>query len=310
MAFDIPLLPRHTPNVSLITAQQHDLKGTGRYFATMVTEPRRWCLSEVLEGGVVKWKPLGEMVNRYIQQMCACHPLVIDCLAIMPDHLHLCFRVTAPLKISVLNILATMRTFSQNEACNIGGEPRLWDKRYRLFTAFNRESYDVCIAYTAANPERWWLTRHNADLFKPQIVTHPCLPTAHTWQAVGNLSLLEAPLIFPIVIHRVDTPTQVEEKTQFACDIAKAGGVIAGGFISPREKALLKTLYTTVPSLKLIHFSPHTLADYKPPARVLDDFKNGHRLLLTSEPTHPTDSPCSRAVCLRHNAIAEHLGRG
>lgn len=309
MAFDCSLLPRHTQNVTLITAPCHDLKGTGRYFATMVTAPRRPCLSVVQEGGRVLWTPMGQCLHDHLEKMCAKHPTALDRVAIMPDHLHLCFRVTVPLKESILRVLATLRRFSTLDGCALSGESTLWEPHYHLFNAFTYESYHQCLAYTAANPERWWLTRHAPAVFRPHQVAHPSLPAEFPWQAVGHMSLLDAPLLYPIVIHRADTSEIVAKKTAIACDIARAGGVIIGGFISPREKNLLKTLYAAVPTLKLIHLSPHTLKDYKPPAHALEAFKYGRRLLLTSEPDTPADHPCTRAVCLRHNALAEYLAQ-
>lgn len=307
MSFDCSHLPRHTPRVSLITAPQHDLKGTGRYFATMTLEKRRPLLSEIGPGGRVHWTAVGHCVNEHIHELTTHYPIAIDRLALMPDHLHLCFRVTDQLQRSILRILSDCRCFAQKAAGFDATEHRLWDPNYHLFVAFNRAAYTRCIDYTAGNPKRWWMTHEHDYNLTPQIITHPSLPLLYTWQAIGNLNLLDTPLLFPIVIHRRDTPEQIAHLKQQARLAIQAGGTIVGGFISPTEKKLLKELYAEAPNLRLISLLPHTLNNYKPPATALKAFNHGQRLLLTSVPDHPADRPCARDICLRHNTIAQQL---
>ena len=307
MRFDCSNLPRHTPRVSLITAPQHDLKGTGRYFATMTIERRRPLLSEVRPGGYTHWTPTGECVKAHLEELTTRYPIAIDRMALMPDHIHLCFRVTAALSISILRILSDCRCFAQKAAGFNATTNRLWAPDYHIFVAFNRTAYARCIDYTANNPKRWWLTHDTTQLLTPTIATHPLLPIQYTWQFVGNLGLLESPLLFPIIIHRADTSEQIAHLTQQARFAIQAGGTLIGGFISPKEKALLKDLYAEAPDLRLISLVPHTLNNYKPPASALNAFNYGRRLLLTTTPDYPSDRPCLRDVCLRHNAIALQL---
>jgi REP element-mobilizing transposase RayT len=189
-------LPRHSPNVSLITAAHHDLKGTGRYFATMVTERRQPVLSFICQGGYARWTDVGQHVNNEIQALTRRWPIAIDRLAIMPDHIHLCFRVTESMDESVLRILSNCRNFAQKESGFTSDKNRLWERKYRLFVAFNREAYGRCIDYTAANPLRWWLTHHQSKILTPQMVKHEFLPREFQWQALGHLTLLDSPLFF------------------------------------------------------------------------------------------------------------------
>lgn len=293
-------------SVRLVTAPTHDLWGTGRYFATMVTANRTPLLSTVVSGGYTQWTAIGKQIHASLEQLCSTYPLAIDRIALMPDHLHLCFRVTSPLSKSILRILVDWRE-EITQTSGFSKDNPLWETPYHLFTPFNREVYTRCIHYTAANPRRWWHLRNHPNLLQAQIATHPLLSPEHTWQAVGHLELLDAPLMMAIRIHRVDTAEKIASLTERAIQISQAGGVIIGGFISPAEKALLKTLYAAVPDLRLISLLPHTLADYKPPARVLDAFYQGRRLLLTTAPDHPSTAPCTRTVCLRHNDLAEQI---
>lgn len=293
-------------SVRLVTAPTHDLWGAGRYFATMVTFNRNPCLSTIVSGGYSQWTAIGKQIDATLRQLSHTYPIAIDRLALMPDHLHLCFRVTSPLSKSILRILLEWRE-KVEETTGFSKETPLWETPYHLFTPFNREAYTRCIDYTAANPRRWWHLRHHPDILQAQNVTHSLLPSAYTWQAVGHLALLDAPLMMAIRIHRIDTDATIKTLTERAIQIAQAGGVIIGGFVSPAEKELLKTLYAAVPNLRLISLLPHTLSDYKPSARVLDAFYQGRRLLLTTEPNHPSTAPCTRAVCLRHNDLAEQI---
>ena len=308
MERDSSLSLKRVRSVRLITSPVHDLWGTGRYFATMVTANRRPYLSEVVSGGYTQWSSLGKRIHDSFEALCTVYPLAIDRLVIMPDHLHLCFRVTAPLSQSVLQMLLAWREGVELEA-GFSKENPLWESPYHLFTPFNREAYSRCIEYTAANPRRWWQLRNRPAVFQAQIVTHPLLSSEYTWQAVGHLSLLDVPLMMSIRIHRVDTDETIAALTERAIQVAQAGGVIIGGFVSPAEKALLKKLYAAVPDVRLISLLSHTLSNYKPAARVLDAFCKGRRLLLTTVPDHPLTAPCTRADCLRHNDLAEQIAR-
>ncbi len=308
MAFSDYPFQRHSRNVTVIAPPQHDLKGTGRYFITMVTAPRRACLGEVTAPEWVEWSPEGRCVDRCLRQMCVRFPIVIDEMAIMPDHIHLCIRVKEALGRSILLVLSGMRRVAEKEACALEGRyTTLWERKYRVFLACSYESYGRCLEYTEANPRRWWLTRHAPEDFRVKMVQHVALPMAYRWQAVGNIALLDAPWMMVIVVHRVDSSAVIAEKKRLAIEVAKAGGVIVGGFVAPAEKEILKCVYAEVPEVKVISFVPHTLTDYKPPARAIDGFRCGRRLLLSSVPEHAVDAPCQRQVCLRHNAIAEKL---
>ena len=299
--------PRHTSHVSLITAPQHNLKGTGRYFATMTLEGRRSLLSEICPGGYARWTPTGLCVKEHFEELATHYPIAIDRVAIMPDHIHLCFRVTEVLPVSILRILSDCRCFAQKAAGFNATDNRLWDQDYRLFVAFNRDAYTRCIEYTAGNPKRWWMSHEGKHALTPTVVTHPRLPLQYTWQAVGNLDLLDTPLLFPIIVHRADTPDRIDQLKQQARLAIQAGGALIGGFISPAEKTILKELYAVEPDLRLISLIPHTLVGYKPPATALSAFNRGRRLLLTTASDLPSDQPCIREVCLRHNALAQQL---
>ena len=308
MERDTSLSSLPTRSVRLVSLPCHDLWGTGRYFATMVTANRQPCLSEVISGGYTKWTTIGKQIQAALEQLSKDYPLAVDRAAVMPDHLHLCFRVTKPLTQNILRILVQWRETVETLA-GFSQENPLWETPYHLFTAFNRETYQRCIDYTAANPRRWWHLRNHPNILQAQYVTHPLLPSEYTWQAVGHLSLLDVPLMMSIRIHRVDTAEAIATLTNNAIQVAQAGGVIIGGFVSPAEKALLKEVYAAVPEVRLISLLPHTLSDYKPATRVLDAFYQGRRLLLTTVPDHPSTTPCTRADCLRHNDLAEQIAR-
>ena len=73
-------------------------------------------------------------MDRCLRQMCVRFPIVIDEMAIMPDHVHLCIRVKEALGRSILSVLSGMRRVAEKEAFALEGRyATLWERKYRVF---------------------------------------------------------------------------------------------------------------------------------------------------------------------------------
>jgi hypothetical protein len=147
--------------------------------------------------------------------------------------------------------------------------------------------FDAFREYTAANPRREQLRRENRHLLKTvREAHHPRLslaaPNLH-WDCLGDLALLDYPVLLPIVVSR--RATEAEKDAQLADWIERVarGAIPIGGFISPGEKAALKA-FATMPRTRVIRLLPFGLKDFRPHGRQLENLALSRLLILSAFP--------------------------
>lgn len=132
---------------------------------------------------------------------------------------------------------------------------------------------------------------------------HPRLDPRYAWDADGSLALLDTPLL-PGYVSRRAADADVVRYTRMALRLCAEGWTLAGGFVGARERALLDTLARALPGLRVIRFEPSPFAECRLTAASLAAIRGGRLLRLT---TAAADEVCTRALCVRHNRLAEAL---
>jgi hypothetical protein len=68
-------------------------------------------------------------------------------------------------------------------------------------------------------------------------VEHALLPEGYAWQGYGNLCLLDEPVKVAVALHRHEVVGREAylQLRAWAVNVARPGGVLVGGFISPVE---------------------------------------------------------------------------
>ena len=226
---------------------------------------------------------------------------------LMPDHVHLLLLVDyrrAPGDFDLLGWwLAFRRAAAQRAVPLAGCSPGLfWEDKYWLQLLNAGRPLAAVRRYIKMNPARKvWKDRH-PDFFALHVgVKHPVLDPELRWSAIGNLTLLSSPFLFPVVLTR---RKPLEEHASAIADIldrAKRGAIPVSGFLSPAEKRVFELLRAE-PDTRWIKTVPHALPPrFDPSVEDSRFLAEGRQLVLSSFPGIPA-FPVIRENCLAMNA--------
>ena len=279
----------------------HDYRGTGFYFITFATEPRRPLLSEV-SGGVIRLKPEGAAVAEAAKRIPDDDPAYsLRHLAIMPDHVHAILVCRGGAALHLGTLVNRLKGRSRQAIRALRGDPalRVWEANFHDYVAFAQPVFDAFRAYVLENPVRWQLRHDNPQWFRKRVgIAHPRLPTETCWTAFGDQTLLDYPWLLPVVISRRLEGAALEAAVADVLEQVRQGAVAIGGFISEGERQVARAL-AKMPRARLVYLHPWGLADHKPHIRV----GAGMTLVLSGFPDS-VPPVATRANCLRNNAWA------
>lgn len=158
------------------------------------------------------------------------------------------------------------------------------------------------IDYIRDNPRRLLLKRDNS----PYFTLHRNITVAgHTFDAIGNLALLQAPLM-AVHCRRHWSPAELNAYASRCAEASQKGTVLIGAFISEAEKAIaLKASENRRP---LIHLMENGFPDlYKPVGQSFYACAEGRLLQLAPWKHHATHTVVSREQCNALNTMAETI---
>lgn len=158
------------------------------------------------------------------------------------------------------------------------------------------------IDYIRDNPRRLLLKRDNS----PYFTLHCNITVAgHTFDAIGNLDLLQAPLM-AVHCRRHWSPAELNAYTTRCAEASQKGTVLIGAFISEAEKAI--ALKASENHLALIHLMGNGFPDlYKPVGQSFYACAEGRLLQLAPWKHHATHTVVSREQCNALNTMAETI---
>lgn len=185
----------------------------------------------------------------------------LECFAIMPDHIHLLFRLRdsgdqLPLGKYVYHLMKALAedywrvTGSmpqgsegrqtglppQNAPVSSGAPPApVFEKKWHDWIVKKDGQLAAFRRYIEENPARSWLRRQNARYFGTVRTVSFC---DREWFAYGNAAILDLPVLAAIRGHRATRPGSSEwENLVRTCARLGPGGAGVGTFMSPLEKA-------------------------------------------------------------------------
>ena len=132
-------------------------------------------------------------------------------------------------------------------------------------------------AHTPANPD--------ALPFDPP---HAKLPQNWNWDADGNLTLLETPLL-PGYVSRRAADADLARYTRMAIRLCGAGWTLIGGFVGARERLLLDDVAKAHPAFRLVRLEPGPLTESRLDSRLAAAHHAGR--LLHPSPLRPPQPP-------------------
>ena len=158
------------------------------------------------------------------------------------------------------------------------------------------------IDYIRDNPRRLLLRHANS----PYFTLHRSITVAgHTFDAIGNLALLQAPLL-AVHCRRHWSPVELSAYATRCAEASQKGTVLIGAFISEAEKAI--ALKASENHRPLIHLMENGFPDlYKPVGQAFYACAEGRLLQLAPWKHHATHTIVSREQCNALNTMAETI---
>ena len=287
----------------------HDYQSRCIYMVTLAVKGRRPLLGEVTGNGEqepAEMHPsaLGEAVLEQLGNIPQHYPSIkVLCHQLMPDHLHVILFVQQRLPCHLSRVISGYKG-----GCNViyrqltGAEKQesLWEPGFNDRILEGKGHLQRMIDYIDDNPRRLAVKRHHKDYFRVQ---QQVQVAGMTFAALGNVFLLETPVLLQVQCSRKLSAEEIQERCRHFLSEAENGAVLVSPSISPGEKAVMKTVqdkgYPTI-LLQENGFAP--LA--KPGGRYFDACAEGRLLLLAPWEHHNADTDITRHQCLALNDMA------
>jgi REP element-mobilizing transposase RayT len=312
---------------------EHDYCAPSFYMITVVTEPRRNCLS-VLQGTasepLLRLSPIGEVVREVWQRTSAVYPGVEGCeCVVMPDHFHGVLWVKERLARPMGHIVKAFKRVSTQEcrsrrlllppdpalvaaaaqvpvpaAAPAAGVSTLWQEGFQDSILLRKGQLKAMVNYIADNPRRLMAKRAHPELFT--VVAEQHIGPELACPVIGNRYLLQHPLKCQVQISRRITPEALAAQKDELLYAAEHGAVLVSPCISPGEKEIARAaLEAGRPLIVLLEngFAPL----YKPAGRHFEACASGRLLMVAPFPYHRQKRTITREQCLALNAWAQTI---
>jgi REP element-mobilizing transposase RayT len=317
----------------------HDYCAPSFYMLTIVTEPRRGCLSEVGELGrhaagpseLLTLSAMGDVVQAvWGRTSTVCSGVEACECVVMPDHFHGILWVKERQKRHVGHIVKAFKRVSEIECRskglllppnpgkvllppNPGKEglllppgpaacSSLWQEGYQETILLHKGQLEAMSRYIADNPRRLAMKRANPELFTV-VGTQP-VGQRRACPAIGNRFLLDRPVKRQVQVSRRISQAALADKKAELLYAAEHGAVLVSPCISPGETEIARAAQDA--GLPLIVVLENGFAPlYKPPGKYFDACAAGHLLMLAPFPYHREKRAITREQCLALNEWAE-----
>lgn len=294
----------------------HDYRGRCIYMLTVTVEGRRPLLGHITGDGQnepaeMHLSPLGEAVGEAVRNIPNYYPAIkIFVQQVMPDHLHVVLFVTERIPVHLGRVVGGFKT-----GCNrayralqsqglVENDPRtLWEEDYTDTILDQKDQLARMKRYVRDNPRRYAVKRANPDLFRIQ---RDVRVGGYSFAALGNIFLLEAPLLLQVQCSRSLSEAQMAAARDAFLRECENGAVLVSPSISPGEKMVMRAAFEhgfPVIILQENGFAP--LA--KPGGARFDACAQGRLLMLAPWPHHNRDLKITRDKALALNDMARAI---
>lgn len=178
----------------------------------------------------------------------------------------------------------------------------LFSKGYNDSILYGRGQLQAMMAYVRDNPRRLLIKRAHNSYFAIHRGLDIC---GHILDAVGNLSLLQRPLL---AVHCRRRWTEAEQRAyaKHCIEAASQGTTLIGAFISKPEQAIASAARKK--KLPLIYLEENGFPElYKPVGSDFYATAEGRLLQLAPWPYHAANTAINREQCNALNTMAESI---
>ncbi len=323
----------------------HDYRAPSFYMITVITEPRRECLSSLnlgaeestdsetkasspvsaaahAAGPSLSLSPIGKVVCEVWRRTSTVYSGVEACEYVaMPDHFHGILRVKEWLKRPMGHIVKAFKRVSEQECRSKG---LLLQPNDGLVSAAApaadhvtlwQEGFQDSILLRRGQLEA--MVNYIADnprrlaakRANPELftaVSNAPLGPDRPCTTIGNRHLLDHPLKYQIQISRNISRADIEEQKEKLLYAAEHGAVLVSPCISAGEKEIARAAMNAGKPL-IVLVANGFAPNYKPPGRYFDACAAGRLLMVAPFPCHSQKSTITRQQCLTLNEWARFI---
>ncbi len=302
---------------------QFDKSGRRFFFLTFCVRGRSAVLSRIVRkpdhdgkpSYGVELLPAGEAIAALWRGIHKRWPfLTASNYIVMPDHVHLLLIADysrAP-DFDILDWFQHFRREGEDAVSPIiGVKPSLvWEDHFWLLLVNAGKPLAAVRKYIKMNPARkMWKLLHPDRFVRHGGLRHAVLDPAHSWTAIGDLTLLASPFMFPVRLTRKMTVEQHLPEIERMVNQASRGMIPVCGFLSPGEKELERRLRQE-PYARWIKTVAHGLPPrFDPTVEDSRYLADGQQLILSSFSTDVPIFPINYENCHLMNDRNEELCR-
>ena len=287
----------------------HDYQGRCIYMVTLAVRDRRPLLGRVTGDGdtvpaAMEPSPLGQEILKQLANIPLHYPAIqVMCQQLMPDHLHMILFVKERLLCHLSRVISGYKggcNVAWRKMTGAGKDETLWEEGFNDRILEGKNHLQRMMDYIDDNPRRLAIKRHHSEYFKVQ---RQVQVGELTFAAMGNLFLLQAPLLLQVQCTRKLSQEQIQEQCRHFLSWAERGAVLVSPSISPGERAVMQAAQEAGYPIILLRengFAP--LA--KPGGRYFDACAEGRLLLLAPWEHHNTRTTIKRCQCHALNDMA------
>lgn len=296
---------RHKPRFWYAVLMQQRVHQRLRfYFVTLVARERVPAFGTLGEAGV-EWSPMGKQIAETWAGLRRRFPgVTASTFCVMPDHFH---------GLLILNLDqcgqiwgSTVATAFREET---GGSAVWSEERPFILTPFESRELANVRHYIKNNPRRALWKRAHPDRFVRIVgIRRPNLPAEATWTAFGNVLLLASPFLRFLKVSGMAPFHEIDRMVDEAVAAAREGWTLVSGFISPGERAVLKTIRQERlgPYVRLLPYGIPSKFD--PSVELSREIAEDGAVLLSSFPESVPWGKTTRQNCVEMNRLGAMIG--
>lgn len=287
----------------------HDYQDRCIYMITLVVDNRRPLLARITGDGIdheaiIHPTPLGSAILDQLKEIPIHYPAIqVVAQQLMPDHLHFILFVHDRIPRHLGHVIAGFKVGCNRiyrATCPADPAPALWEEGFHDRVLKGKNHLQRMMDYIDDNPRRAAIKRHHPDYFTVQ---RNVQAGGHTFAALGNIFLLQAPMLLQVQCTRKLRPEQILDTVNHFLEQASRGAVLVSPSISPGEKAVMRAAFEHgYPTIILQENGFAPLA--KPGGRRFDACAEGRLLLLAPWEYHNDHRDIKRSQCHALNAMA------
>lgn len=250
--------------------------------------------------------PVGKIIDTLIRELNSRPEFIIHNHVIMPDHVHILWRVTQWLEKDFgyhVGLFKSRCAKFWHESGNYMASTPVFAPKFNDRIAFSMKMFERFDHYISDNPRRRLTVMRHPELFTR---TQSVRINDRIMDVYGNFQLLKHPIISPVTISCHDTPEESAKKWREWEETTRSGGVLISPFISRFEKEVME--YGIAGGASIIRIIPDGLGPkYKPSGREFDLYSEGRCLHVGPPRMSAHRENLSRSVCLGLNAVARWI---